>query len=312
MKHFTISLITILFLALGSNSSYGQCNITLPPLNPGICLVTVDSLNHNVVVWEKQENQPISHFTIYKEIDTTTQAMVKIGTVHYDSLSIFIDTLSDASKGSSFYRISVTDTCQKESLKSERHKTLFIQPQPGALPGYVKCQWENYLGFSFLTFYVYRGFSKDSMSLIATKAAGSFAWNDTNKTEITKHDTAYYYVEIAHPNVQGCNPTRLGQNYNSSKSNSAGIAVNKLSGVRVKDGNNVRVYPNPTNGKIRVESALPGKTDIIVTDITGRILLSKQYDGTTIDMDLSEHHSGVYFIKLSQNGVDIVKKLILD
>jgi hypothetical protein len=73
-----------------------------PPSVP-ICLVSVDSLStHNIVVWEKPSTALSDIFLIFREI--TDSVYNQIGSVHYDSLSIYHDYDAAADPNTSFHR----------------------------------------------------------------------------------------------------------------------------------------------------------------------------------------------------------------
>ena len=68
----------------------------------------------------------------------------------------------------------------------------------------------------------------------------------------------------------------------------------------------LNIYPNPTNGQIKIELASP--STITVLDINGNTILEKPYDSGTIMLDLKGIDPGVCFIKC--NGV--TEKIILE
>ncbi|HRE96491.1 MAG TPA: hypothetical protein PK637_06990, partial [Flavobacteriales bacterium] len=59
------------------------------PDGQNICMVTVDSIySYNKVVWEKEISTEISHYNVYRE-SSQNGLYFHIGTVPYDSLSVF-------------------------------------------------------------------------------------------------------------------------------------------------------------------------------------------------------------------------------
>ncbi len=73
--------------------------------------------------------------------------------------------------------------------------------------------------------------------------------------------------------------------------------------------NGVKVYPNPTNGVFNV--LLPDEeiSSVQITDISGKIILSKEAQGKTV-LDLSREKSGVYFLQIENAKGVVVKKII--
>ena len=61
----------------------------------------------------------------------------------------------------------------------------------------------------------------------------------------------------------------------------------------------LKVYPNPASEKLWVEIPEPGLKDLVVTDITGRILLIRQLTTENlIGLDLSAFSKGIYLVTL--------------
>ena len=68
----------------------------------------------------------------------------------------------------------------------------------------------------------------------------------------------------------------------------------------------LNIYPNPTNGQIKIELVSP--STITILDINGNTILEKPYDSGTIMLDLKGIDNGVCFIKC--NGV--TEKIVLE
>ena len=72
----------------------------------------------------------------------------------------------------------------------------------------------------------------------------------------------------------------------------------------------VNIFPNPAQGIVNISGIIPG-TKLTVTDLHGKVLMEKIADAETAQFDLTGHQSGIYFIKISQNGTDIFRKIVL-
>lgn len=77
--------------------------------------------------------------------------------------------------------------------------------------------------------------------------------------------------------------------------------------TNVTTNNNVSfyIYPNPTTDKIFSNKDI---TDVKVYNVSGELIYSKQEKSKCID--LSQFNSGLYFIKMNVEGVEINKKII--
>jgi len=79
-------------------------------------------------------------------------------------------------------------------------------------------------------------------------------------------------------------------------------------------GNNllstVKVFPNPSEGMVNISGIIPG-TILTLTDLQGKVLMEKTADSENTEFNLTDYQSGVYFIKISQNGTNIFRKIVL-
>ncbi len=77
----------------------------------------------------------------------------------------------------------------------------------------------------------------------------------------------------------------------------------------------VNLYPNPSQGQVNIDlkSSAIQDIDLSVVDLTGRVVLRKQFSAAErITFDMSNNISGMYLVKLEVGGNLILKKLILD
>ena len=72
---------------------------------------------------------------------------------------------------------------------------------------------------------------------------------------------------------------------------------------------NTTLYPNPTTGKIHLSGDNLQKAKITVTDLTGRILLVEQLNGSN-EFDLPENTKGMLFVKIEMEEGVAVKRII--
>ncbi len=84
----------------------------------------------------------------------------------------------------------------------------------------------------------------------------------------------------------------------------APTAIAQMEGVKIN------VYPNPTTGKITINSGTIAIDKIELTDVTGKLILTKKID--TSQINLSKFGAGIYFMKIyTENGL-FIKKIIVD
>lgn len=83
---------------------------------------------------------------------------------------------------------------------------------------------------------------------------------------------------------------------------SLSIGENTLEGVSI--------YPNPSEGVINITNNNNTSNDIIVLDVTGKIVYSNSVNASTT-VDLSANGTGIYFVKVSNENGSIVDKVVI-
>jgi PKD repeat protein len=187
---------------------------SLPP--DSICLVTVDdSLGHNVVVFEKHVLGAIQYYKIYGE-SSVSGVYDSLGFIPYDSVGIFVDTLSNPAVKAYSYKISLVDSCGNESLLSDFHKTMHLTINQGTGSTW-NLIWNNYIGVPVQTYRIWRFDASNTWSKIDSVPGNNTSYSDLNPPS----GCLYYQVEIISPYI--CQPFnyKANTNYNTSRSNTA-------------------------------------------------------------------------------------------
>jgi len=84
---------------------------------------------------------------------------------------------------------------------------------------------------------------------------------------------------------------------------------NKIVGIKENSFNQIQLFPNPSKGLFTIEQ-LTNKNQIQIFNTLGEIIFSAETTDSSINIDLSEHSSGLYFITVLQNQ-KIIQKGIL-
>ena len=69
----------------------------------------------------------------------------------------------------------------------------------------------------------------------------------------------------------------------------------------------INVYPNPTNSKITVTGAFNQTIEYSIFNVFGQLVLSGSGTSDTLQIDLSELDSQVYFLKINNKVIKIIK-----
>lgn len=90
------------------------------------------------------------------------------------------------------------------------------------------------------------------------------------------------------------------------------LLINDIGGEERKLSKELNLFPNPTNGKIKVEVLAPGiiAADVLIIASNGELILSSHQNfnakDKSFEIDLSKYSSGVYFIKLIDEGGNLI------
>jgi hypothetical protein len=297
-----------------SCSTSKSLSVTIIPMDkPEIGIVGVSSNNKNLIAWNKSVSAGIKSYYIYRETNVTNN-YEKIGTVPYDSLSIYIDNQSFPDVQSNKYKLSINDLNGIESSQSNSHKTMHLAINKG-IGNAWNLSWEPYEGFVVSTYNIYRGTTPNNLTLLGSTSGSNTQYNDLNATS----GDIFYQLEVISPNI--INPAKVfssqkTQNekndltnslilYSSSRSN---IATNVISGIHEPGENNkIKIYPNPVKNELRID--FEGGSTFEIMNLMGQIV----YSGNLINNQIvqtSNFTSGVYFIKFNSGNLSEYKKII--
>jgi len=267
--------------------------------NPDICVVTVDSISEkNLIIWNKPVTSGINHFNVYVK-GTQGNVFNLIGNVPYNSPSLFLDTASNPAQQAYSYKISAFDTCGQETELSAYHKSIYltVNKENDSINNLF---WNNYEGFLFSSYYIYRGTTSSNLTLLKTVD------NTINfiTDKVLSSGVVYYQIEAFNPNP--CSPFEK-TNYNVTRSN---IANNKPTSILDNDNEiEFNIYPNPAQNQIIIEFrnySTIVKPFLELFSIDGHLLKSLPILGMKTQISIADLTTGVYIIKVEfQNGISV-------
>jgi PKD repeat protein len=304
----------------GGNGCKGVGSFTIEKNQPDgneICMVTVDTLSGlNHIIWEKDINAlDIAYYNIYKE-STQSGLYYVVGQVDYDSLSLWVDPVSNSDVRSWRYKLASVDNCGNESVWSGTHKTIHLNVNQGLGNSY-NLIWDAYEGKSFGSYDIYRfNANTSAWSYLTTVPNNIFSYTDINPPA----GTYSYRVDAVLP---GCNPTvRLDHTVNplaainNTKSNLKTTINMAPYGVN-DDGSfeTLNIYPNPSSGLVNISCGI--KTDnlkITVLNTVGQVVM--RLDWNTLQnsqqtLNMSEFAKGIYIFSFETAEKKIFRKIIL-
>lgn len=82
-----------------------------------------------------------------------------------------------------------------------------------------------------------------------------------------------------------------------------------ISGREDLRGSDIRIFPNPSAGKFRIEGG-SHQFEFMVMDYSGRKLTEGKSDGSTMEINLEKYPEGLYFVRVGYPGTVSVHKIV--
>jgi Secretion system C-terminal sorting domain len=116
-------------------------------------------------------------------------------------------------------------------------------------------------------------------------------------------------------NPDGTTQQYISQNWNditSSWTNLSRTTYTSDNTLGIKETNQVafHFFPNPSNDNLNISLSNDSETKIEITDLNGRLLLSKQISGSSTTIDVKELPSSLYQLHLQQGNKTSITKFI--
>lgn len=288
-------------------SPYGNCkttdqvNVSIAPLaGEEICMVTLDSTNKNVVLWNKQELSLIDSFLVYKETAVAGN-YVKIGSVHKSAPFVFKDINSKPDVSSNKYRISIKDSCGVETPLSIPHKTMHLSINKGVGISW-NLIWEGYEGFAVSSYIIYRGTDPKNLQFLDATSGSNTQYTDNNPPK----GDVYYQLEVVKPTA--CNPAKP---INSTRSNVA--STNPVGIDELTTSVSFSLYPNPASDQItiNIEAVSIKNMTLNIYNTIGALVKTIPVEQNNQQVAISELSNGFYTVELRSNQIAAKQKLTI-
>jgi len=284
-----------------------------PPIAQ-ICMITVDSVTgNNIIIWiENISTDGVLKYEIYRET-LVPSVYTPIGLVNYIDLPIFVDTIANPFKRSWKYKVTaITDTSQSGnySLVAEQ-KAIHLNLVQGFSGGPVNLVWDNYIGFAFPKFYIYRGHA-DSISCIDSVSSSSapyYSYTDS----LPPAGYLYYYVAVPLPAI--CNPANLKINEGPYSMSISNLEDNRMKAdtsgnqnlKNISISSDIIIYPNPSTNILFIVSERIDNfdMDIQVYNYEGKEVIQKSFGNSTdghFELNIERLPAGLYVFKFNTNN----------
>lgn len=256
---------------------------------PEICVVNTDpSTGHNQLIWNKLQSNFTDSFNIYSSFESDPNQIFYLGSVPYEDLSVFVDTINDPQSGPINYFLTIVNYDGTESELSTRHTTIHLVADSTTFDNELQMmlQWTEYYPYlnSGDDYFVYSGPSPSELTLQAS-VPSTFTG-----TFLPYSNTLTYYA-IGTQLDTYCVPSRAnGQSTLSNVVSNAHI-VNVESIELVS----LAVFPNPTSSNLNIQ--LPysnfNATRIYLYDLLGCLVVEQDFKH---QIDLEHLDKGMYLL----------------
>ncbi|MEP7264915.1 MAG: T9SS type A sorting domain-containing protein [Bacteroidota bacterium] len=280
------------------------CNNTVSIMQQDICLVTADSATTGTkIIWEESNLPGIASTTLWRE-SVVNGVYDSITTQLVSALSEYVDATANMNIRPWCYRINANDSCGNTRFTAPTHTTLHLQTSQGT-SGTANLSWTPYMGFPYTTFYIYRGTSPGSLSIIDSLPSTVTSYTDL----AAPGGIVYYQVEVR--KASACSPSRnMGSIYGSALSNIKTAVVTDVHQYSLLNWN---IYPNPVNDFIRINLEIFADRDlsIYIKSMDGKIIKNINSKGESmLTIDVTDIAPGIYFVEMGDQTA-IRNKIII-
>ncbi|HBS85323.1 MAG: hypothetical protein A2W91_16075 [Bacteroidetes bacterium GWF2_38_335] len=291
-------------------TSYDDINISYryPFNDEQICMVTVDTLSgDNLIVWEKTAGVNTVMFKVYRE-SVVAGVYDSIGYRNFDDISVWIDDGVDPASQAYFYKITCVDDCGNESpIEScTAHKTIHLQVSPGSPSGY-ELDWDEYQGFSYPSYKIYRANVGGTFSLVYTISSSLTAWTDVSAPAVPLE------YRVAVDKGEACYPTGPGKDLTGPYSQSVSNLEDNGVGVNVAENGKleISVYPVPANSFLNIEAPSETSVNYEIVNAAGQIVSTGTISAIKTTLDISGFENGVYVLKIKSEKFNTKERFVI-
>jgi hypothetical protein len=288
-----------------------QPNIVKAPV---IKWVTVTDNKKNNIAWEKQVNDNIVYYNVYRSSGNTESSWDLAGTVDYNSETYLNDLNSYANIQSYRYRIAAVDKCGYETFSNAIFRTIYLQIKKVNNESNT-LEWNPYVGMNVTVYRVYKGLTPDSLALIDSTAA--IAMVTTYTDSLNPHNNVYYRVEADGFETDSVPQKVIRQSFVKAGSNNVKSVSNIVfssydSILNPFENESLHIYPNPMKAECVVQFPYdPAQHyQLVLLDLLGNKVFQQPVLSSEFLINRGNLNEGLYILQIV-GKMSIQKKLIV-
>ncbi len=314
-RRVSISLIIFIYLFIANIFAINKYVVTVQQPNvirtPVISWVTVTDNSKIQIAWEKQVNDNIVYYNVYRNASENENNWELAGTVNYNSETYLNDLNSFANIQSYQYKIAAVDKCGNEIFSNTIIRNIYLYYKKNADKNILF--WTPYEGIKLDCYRIYKG--KTQNNLVLTDSVGA---DVTTFVDSLWKGSFYYQIEalgvLADSIAEQTNKVGTEQVFkNKVKSVSNVVSINYDSILNLFENENLQIYPNPLNTvsvvKFPYDPSL--QYQFIILDLLGNTIKQQAISSGEFLINHENLIDGIYILKIVGSKSSIQKKLIL-
>ena len=148
-------------------------------------------------------------------------------------------------------------------------------------------------------------------SLVNILGPGSSCTINSSTGIVTGRTTALGLYVLAVKCEEYRNGIKIGEVVRDIEIPSINCAM--LSTPEIDLSSQIKIYPNPSNGIFKIEKSNSiGNMEIEVYDIYGKVILSQEMNNNLNTIDLKTVSKGIYMVKITSNGLQTMKRIVVN
>lgn len=286
------------------DTSCNVCNDTTTYINQPICYVTHDTLSgKNKIVWDNSYTPGANEYVILREGIVINQ---------YDSIgfspsgtSEYTDNSSNPQVKSYSYKLKTKDNCGHEYISILSHKTMHLTASIG-INNSVNLNWNQYMplivsGLNpiYGSYIIHRTHNGNTI-VLDTLSTSSNSYTDLNPPS---GQLTYFIEYLPGTNFECASISPIYSNNKFLMVTVVGELTEEL----------INIFPNPAKDKfiIEVPQSIKNSGLLHLKSVDGRIISSWPLLTNKMEIDISGHAQGMYFIEILIDNSIVKKKLLI-
>lgn len=314
-RRVSISLIIFIYLFIANIFAINKYVVTVQQPNairtPVISWVTVTDNSKIQIAWEKQVNDNIVFYNVYRNASDNENNWELAGTVNYNSETYLNDLNSFANIQSYQYKIAAVDKCGNEIFSNTIIRNIYLYYKKNGDKNILF--WTPYEGIRLDYYRIYKGKTHNNLVLTDSVSADVTIYVDS-----LWKGSFYYQIEalgvLADSIAQQTNKTGAKQvNLNKVKSVSNIVSINYDSLLNSFENENLQIYPNPLNtvSVVKFPYDPDQQYQMITYDLLGNKMKQQVIKTGEFLLYQDDFNGGIYILRIICNKSSIQKKIIV-